>query len=216
MDNSNDKSNNITAKYQLLLERLPQLAMALLIAALLFIFTQAELLASWRFDRFLFDQQPILALSHAFVHLNAQHLMLNISGLVFIYLIFPSAFKSLLWIIALAASAVASAYGIFYYSPETEWLVGLSGALHGLFVYAALRSRASIAWLVAIIIKLVIEQMPSLMPTNNLTQMTEQFISNPVIVDAHLWGAAGGLLFFFVARSIATLFLIVELNRDEK
>jgi len=216
MDNSNDKSNNITAKYQLLLERLPQLAMALLIAALLFIFTQAELLASWRFDRFLFDQQPILALSHAFVHLNAQHLMLNISGLVFIYLIFPSAFKSLLWIIALAASAVASAYGIFYYSPETDWLVGLSGALHGLFVYAALRSRASIAWLVAIIIKLVIEQMPSLMPTNNLTQMTEQFISNPVIVDAHLWGAAGGLLFFFVARSIATLFLIVELNRDEK
>jgi len=216
MDNSNDKSNNITAKYQLLLERLPQLAMALLIAALLFIFTQAELLASWRFDRFLFDQQPILALSHAFVHLNAQHLMLNISGLVFIYLIFPSAFKSLLWIIALAASAVASAYGIFYYSPETEWLVGLSGALHGLFVYAALRSRASIAWIVAIIIKLVIEQMPSLMPTNNLTQMTEQFISNPVIVDAHLWGAAGGLLFFFVARSIATLFLIVELNRDEK
>ena len=216
MDNSNDKSNNITAKYQLLLERLPQLAMALLIAALLFIFTQAELLASWRFDRFLFDQQPILALSHAFVHLNAQHLILNISGLVFIYLIFPSAFKSLLWIIALTASAVASAYGIFYYSPETEWLVGLSGALHGLFVYAALRSRASIAWIVAIIIKLVIEQMPSLMPTNNLTQMTEQFISNPVIVDAHLWGAAGGLLFFFVARSIATLFLIVELNRDEK
>ena len=216
MDNSNDKSNNITAKYQLLLERLPQLAMALLIAALLFIFSQTELLASWRFDRFLFDQQPILALSHAFVHLNAQHLILNISGLVFIYLIFPSAFKSLLWIIALTASAVASAYGIFYYSPETEWLVGLSGALHGLFVYAALRSRASIAWLVAIIIKLVIEQMPSLMPTNNLTQMTEQFISNPVIVDAHLWGAAGGLLFFFVARSIATLFLIVELNRDEK
>jgi len=216
MDNSNDKSNIITAKYQLLLERLPQLAMALLIAALLFIFSQTELLASWRFDRFLFDQQPILALSHAFVHLNAQHLILNISGLVFIYLIFPSAFKSLLWIIALAASAVASAYGIFYYSPETEWLVGLSGALHGLFVYAALRSRASIAWLVAIIIKLVIEQMPSLMPTNNLTQMTEQFINNPVIVDAHLWGAAGGLLFFFVARSIATLFLIVELNRDEK
>jgi len=216
MDNSNDKSNIITAKYQLLLERLPQLAMALLIAALLFIFSQTELLASWRFDRFLFDQQPILALSHAFVHLNAQHLILNISGLVFIYLIFPSAFKSLLWIIALAASAVASAYGIFYYSPETEWLVGLSGALHGLFVYAALRSRASIAWLVAIIIKLVIEQMPDLMPTNNLTQMTEQFINNPVIVDAHLWGAAGGLLFFFVARSIATLFLIVELNRDEK
>jgi len=216
MNNFNDKSNNITAKYQSLLERLPQLVVASLIAALLFIFSQTELLASWRFDRFLFDQQPLLALSHAFVHLNAQHLMLNISGLVFIYLIFPSAFKSLPWVIALAASAVASAYGVFYYSPETEWLVGLSGALHGLFVYAALRSRASIAWLVAIIIKLVIEQMPDLMPANNLTQMTEQFINNPVIVDAHLWGAAGGLLFFFIARSIATLFLIVELNTEQK
>jgi rhomboid family GlyGly-CTERM serine protease len=216
MNNFNDKPNHTTAKYQALLERLPQLVMASFIAGLLFIFSQTELLASWRFERLLFDQQPLLALSHALVHLNAQHLMLNIAALVFIYLIFPAAFKSLSWIVALAISAIASAYGIFYYSPNTEWLVGLSGALHGLFVYAALRSRASIAWLVAIIIKLIIEQMPDLMPTNNLTQMTEQFINNPVIVDAHLWGAAGGLLFFFVARSIAALFLIIEINRDEK
>jgi rhomboid family GlyGly-CTERM serine protease len=216
MNNFNDKPNHTTAKYQALLERLPQLVMASFIAGLLFIFSQTELLASWRFERLLFDQQPLLALSHALVHLNAQHLMLNIAALVFIYLIFTAAFKSLSWIVALAVSAIASAYGIFYYSPNTEWLVGLSGALHGLFVYAALRSRASIAWLVAIIIKLIIEQMPDLMPTNNLTQMTEQFINNPVIVDAHLWGAAGGLLFFFVARSIAALFLIIEINRDEK
>ena len=216
MDNFNNKTHNLTAKYQSLLERLPQIVMALLIVALLFIFTQTELQASWRFDRYLFDQQPWLALSHAFVHLNAQHLMLNIGALVGIYLLFPAGFKSLSWLVALAASAVVSAYGVFYYSPDTGWLVGLSGALHGLFVYAVLRSRASIAWLVAIIIKLVVEQMPELMPTNNLTQMTEQFINSPVIVDAHLWGAAGGLLFFFIARSIATLLLIIELNRAEQ
>jgi len=216
MDNVNDKSNSITAKYQPLLERLPQIVMALFIAALIFIFSQMDLQAAWRFDRYLFDQQPLLALSHAFIHLNAQHLMLNIGALVGIYLLFPAGFKSLSWLIALAASAVVSAYGVFYYSPDTGWLVGLSGALHGLFVYAVLRSGASIAWLVAIIIKLIVEQMPELMPTNNLTQMTEQFINSPVIVDAHLWGAVGGLLFFFIARTIATLLLIIELNRAEK
>ncbi|MDA8962687.1 rhombosortase [Pseudomonadales bacterium] len=216
MDNVNDKSNSFTAKYQPLLERLPQIVMALFIAALIFIFSQMDLQAAWRFDRYLFDQQPLLALSHAFIHLNAQHLMLNIGALVGIYLLFPAGFKSLSWLIALAASAVVSAYGVFYYSPDTGWLVGLSGALHGLFVYAVLRSGASIAWLVAIIIKLIVEQMPELMPTNNLTQMTEQFINSPVIVDAHLWGAVGGLLFFFIARTIATLLLIIELNRAEK
>ena len=216
MDNVNDKSNSITAKYQPLLERLPQIVMALFIAALIFIFSQMDLQAAWRFDRYLFDQQPLLALSHAFIHLNAQHLMLNIGALVGIYLLFPAGFKSLSWLIALAASAVVSAYGVFYYSPDTGWLVGLSGALHGLFVYAVLRSGASIAWLVAIIIKLIVEQMPELMPTNNLTQMTEQFINSPVIVDAHLWGAVGGLLFFFIARTIATLLLVIELNRAEK
>ncbi|MDG1293194.1 MAG: rhombosortase [Pseudomonadales bacterium] len=216
MDNSNDTTKKSTAKYQSLLERLPQIVMALLIATLIFIFTQTSLQASWRFERVLFDQQPLLALSHAFIHLNAQHLMLNIGALVGIYLLFPAAFKSFSWLVALAASTVISAYGIFYYSPDIDWLVGLSGALHGLFVYAVLRSRASIAWLVAIIIKLVVEQMPDLMPSNNLTQMTEQFINSPVIVDAHLWGAIGGLLFFFIARSIAALLLIIELNRDEK
>jgi len=198
------------------LRYLPLIVLGIFIVALIFIFTQSQLQTSWRFDRHLFSQQPLQALSHALVHLNTQHLALNIAGLLTIGLLFSSAFRSLWWIAALAASAIASAYGVFYYSLETDWLVGLSGALHGLFVYAVLRSRASFIWIAALVIKLTVEQKPDWLPANNMSQFTEQLINNPVIVDAHLWGAIGGLVFFLIARSFATLLVIIELNRKEK
>lgn len=216
MDNLKETAKTAMAKTRSPMEYLPQLVLGLLIAALIFIFDQSQLHEAWRFDRELFSHQPLQALSHALIHLNAQHLALNVTGLLTIYLLFSSAFRSLWWLVAIGVSALASAYGVFYYSPETDWLVGLSGALHGLFVYAVLRSRASLAWIAALVIKLAIEQNPHWLPANSITDFTERLINNNIIVDAHLWGAAGGLLFFLIARSFATLLVIVELNRAEK
>ena len=216
MDNLKETAKTVMPKTRSPMEYFPQLVLGLLIAALIFIFDQSQLHETWRFDRELFSHQPLQALSHALIHLNAQHLALNVTGLLTIYLLFSSAFRSLWWLVAIGISALASAYGVFYYSPETDWLVGLSGALHGLFVYAVLRSRASLAWIAALVIKLAIEQPPHWLPANSISDFTERLINNNIIVDAHLWGAAGGLLFFLIARSFATLLVIVELNRAEK
>ena len=210
----NLKEKTVPNRIDTLLQYLPEIVLGLLIAGLIFIFDQTQLQEIWRFDRYLFSDQPLLALSHALVHLNAYHLALNITALLCLYLLFTSAFKSLWWLAALMASAAASAYGVFYYSPETDWLVGLSGALHGLFVYAVLRSRSNLLWIVAVVIKLAIEQNADFFSANGIPQLTEHLINNTVIVDAHLWGAAGGLAFFFIARSISTLFVIIELNRE--
>ena len=189
------------------------LVLFLLFVGLVAVYLQPQLSESWAFNRFQFAAQPWLALSHALVHLNLQHLILNLTALLCIYLLFGAAFESAWWLLALALSAVTSAYGLFYYSPQTDWCVGLSGALHGLFVYAALRSRASLLWIAAIIVKLTAEQ-NAWFADSSFLSATEQFIANPVVVDAHLWGAAGGLVYFGIARSVNFIILLVELNRD--
>lgn len=185
-------------------------AVIILIASVIGLFYQPQLSDGLSYDRSQFAKQSFTALSHALLHLNMQHLILNIVGLLCIYILFNGAFISLWWLFALATSAVVSAYGMYYYSPETANCVGLSGALHGLFIYAVLRSRASVFWLVAIAVKLIVEQ-TGILPASVLT---ERFIANPVIVDAHLWGAAGGFLFYGIVRSINMMMVIAELNRE--
>lgn len=207
-DKANDRS---PAKG--LAEYVSLFALLLLMLALSLLHTQGHLKEILEYDRLQFHSQIWTALSHALIHLNIQHLVLNLSALVFIYILFNSAFNSLWWLVALSVSAISSAYGMYYYSPETAWCVGASGALHGLFVYAVLRSRSHILWLVAIGIKLLVEQ-TTWLPENFFSTATELFIHNPVIVDAHLWGAAGGFLFYGVVRSIALLFILIELNSD--
>lgn len=215
MDNSKQKAHAVPAKTRSLREYIPHIALTLVVAALLLVFNQTQLHELWRFDRALFSHQPLQALSHALIHLNTQHLILNITALIALYLLFNDAFSSLWWLVALAFSAAFSAYGVFYYSVETTWLVGLSGALHGLFFYAVLRSDASFAWILALVIKLAIEQNPQWIPANSISDFTERLINNTIIVDAHLWGAVGGLLFFLIARSFAALLVIIEVNETE-
>lgn len=188
-------------------------SLLVLMLALILLNTQEHLKELFEYDRLQFHTQVWTALSHALIHLNLQHLILNLCGLVFIYILFNSAFNSLWWLVALSVSAISSAYGMYYYSPETAWCVGMSGALHGLLVYAVMRSRAHILWLIAIIVKLAIEQ-TTWLPENLLPMLTERFIHNPVIVDAHLWGALGGFLFYGVVRSIAMIFVVIELNSE--
>ena len=183
------------------------------IASVIYIELQTQLIDSWAYDRSTFAVQSWTAVSHALVHLNIQHMMLNVTALGCIFLLFRSAFHSLWWLVALAASAASSAWGMYYYSPETDWCVGMSGALHGLFVYAALRSRAHLLWIAAVAIKLLIEQQ-GLFDGQLLTEATAHFIANPVVVDAHLWGVAGGFIVYGIARTIAAIQLIIELNGD--
>ncbi len=157
-------------------------------------------------------QWPALltAAGHSLVHINLQHVIVNLAALLCIYLLFSEAFGSLWWLLALFSSAVVSAYGLYFYSPQTDWCIGMSGALHGLFIYAVLRARASWLWLVAIVGKLVIEQQQWSM-LEPLASTSQRFIGYDVVVDAHLWGAAGGLLIYAIMRSVAMLMVLREI-----
>jgi hypothetical protein len=72
-----------------------------------------------------------------------------------------------------------------------EWYVGFSGVLHGALAAGAVawhrRESALLAWALTAVLagKLIWEQAVGALPLSG---------DLPVVVDAHLYGAAGGLL----------------------
>ena len=166
-----------------------------------------------RYERAEFTSNLWQSVTHALVHLNTQHLVINCLALFCIYLLFPEGFKSTKWIIALLVSAIVSSAGLYLFSPAIDWCVGLSGALHGLMVYVMLRARANVLWMLALAGKIILEQ-TTLSEQFDVANLTANLIQHNVVVDAHLWGAIGGLLFFGIVRSVTMISVIVEINRS--
>lgn len=179
---------------------------------------EANLHAMWRYERELMTAEPWRAFSHALLHLNYNHLILNLVALACMYFLFSPAFETGMWLIVLILSCALSALGMYLFSADVGWCVGLSGGLHGLFVYAVVRSQAHWVWLLAIILKIIDEQFSLLQQIDWLQGMqwlsaSEQMIDGQVVVDAHLWGAIGGLLLLLLRASIK-IKTFIEVSRS--
>lgn len=130
------------------------------------------------------------------VHLNWQHLLLNGAGLVLMWILFAREFspRRWLWIVLLAAASIDA--GLWFLRPDVEWYVGASGVLHGaLAAGAAAQYRrgdaGGAALIVLLVVKLLYEQQSG----------SSVFAGDlPLVADAHLYGALGGLIGSFVPR----------------
>lgn len=135
-----------------------------------------------------------------FVHLDAEHAFLNGLGVVLMWALFARDYSPMRWLaIYLFASLTISA-GLWWLNPELQWYVGASGALHGVMTagtLAHLRRRDLDGWILAIFIiaKLSYEQFAGSMPFSGASN---------TIVDAHLYGAVGGLALASFLRSRPT------------
>ena len=132
-------------------------------------------------------------LSGHFVHLGWTHLLLNLAGLALVSWLVGSAFGWLRWATIAVISIVAIDAGFWFLNPELDWYVGLSGLLHGLLLAGllpgALRAdREALVLSAFVVLKLAWEQFLGPMPGSETTS------GGNVIVDAHLYGALGGLL----------------------
>lgn len=125
------------------------------------------------------------------VHGTTAHLMLNMAGLGLIGMLFFRDYSLRQWLIVLAASVVAIDAGFVLFEPQLQWYVGLSGVLHGALAAGAVawwrhESRPlALALSLVLVIKLGWEQWQGALPLSG---------DMPVIVDAHLYGAIGGLV----------------------
>ena len=132
-------------------------------------------------------------LSGNLVHLGWEHLLLNLTGLILIWLLFGRLLSTRQWLLVTTISCLAVGLGLLLFNPELDWYVGLSGMLHGLFVTGLLinlRNGYKLEWLLllAIIAKLAWEQLHGAMPGS------AAIAGGAVIVDAHLYGAISGIV----------------------
>lgn len=125
------------------------------------------------------------------VHLGWSHLLLNLSGLILVWMLFRPTLTSRNWFIVTVTSSLAVGAGLLVFDPELQWYVGLSGVLHGLFAAGIIAglyvgNRGDWWLLVLFIAKITWEQLVGSMPGS------AEIAGGNVIVDAHLYGALGG------------------------
>lgn len=146
-----------------------------------------------RYDRAALAQGEYWRLLTAHIlHLGWGHLWPNVVALVLIGALFNDVLDRFAWLALALCAALAIDGGLYLFDPQVDWYVGLSGVLHGLVAGGALAwlfERQSFGgWLLAGLgVKLVFEQIAGPLP------FTAAATGGPVIVAAHLYGAAGGL-----------------------
>jgi rhomboid family GlyGly-CTERM serine protease len=136
-------------------------------------------------------------LSAHFVHLDMEHAFLNSLGVVLMWALFARDYSPWRWAAIYCGSALAVSFGLWFANPGLQWYVGASGALHGVMTagtIAHLRRRDLDGWILAIFIvaKLAYEQLAGSLPFAG---------SADTIVDAHLYGAIGGVLLALLLKS---------------
>ena len=147
--------------------------------------------AAWRYERHAVQAGEWwrLATAHV-VHLGLEHAALNALGLVLMWALFAPDFRPRAWLVIVLASVVAIDVGFWFRDRTLEWYVGSSGLLHGIMAagtVAHLARRDSDGWILGafLVAKLAYEQTAGALPFTS---------GGMVIVNAHLYGAAGGLI----------------------
>ena len=130
-----------------------------------------------------------LATAHI-VHLDLEHAVLNALGLVLMWALFARDYAARAWVVIVLTSIVAIDAGFWFRDTSLAWYVGSSGALHGVMAAGTLAHvlrRDLDGWILAafVIVKLAFEQSTGALP------FAEADAS--VVVNAHLYGALGGL-----------------------
>ena len=170
-----------------------------LLCLVLHIFMSQALL---RFERVLIEQGQVWRLlTGHLVHLNWNHLWLNMGGLAIVALFFGRYLPVTRWLYAMLVSTVFVSAGLYWLNPEIVAYVGLSGVLHGLFIVGAWQERqrypaSAYLLLVLLVIKLLWEQLSGALPGS------ESLTGGHVVVDSHLYGAIGGGVYLLLHQVI--------------
>ncbi len=153
--------------------------------------------AALRYERAgIADYQWWRLLSAHWVHLGWRHAGLNCAALALLWVLFAREFSPRRWLWIVLVSSAAVDAGLWVLRPSVDWYLGASGVLHGAFAAGAS------AWyrrgeglgallLLLLIVKLAYEQhAPAGLFEPDL----------PLVPEAHLLGALGGLIAAFVPR----------------
>jgi rhomboid family GlyGly-CTERM serine protease len=123
--------------------------------------------------------------------------VLNGLGVVLMWALFARDYSPLRWLSIWLFAGMTVSTGLWFLNREIDWYVGASGALHGVMsagTLAHLRRRDLDGWILPVFVtgKLAYEQFSGALP----------FAGSPdTLVDAHLYGAVGGVVLALFLRS---------------
>ena len=147
-----------------------------------------------------YDRTPILAgaiwrlLTGHLVHIGWPHLLLNLAGLVLVWVLCGSALSPSAWWRTTVACAAGIGCGLLAFHPEVEWYEGLSGILHGWLMAGAVGWVCAgcywdgIAIIIVLCTKIGFEQWHGVLPSSVF------LTGGPIILAAHLYGTVSGLV----------------------
>ncbi|MEP1446784.1 MAG: rhombosortase [Paraglaciecola sp.] len=132
-------------------------------------------------------------LSGHFLHTNNVHLLLNLIGLSLLWALHGQYYATLRYLLIFVSLCLGTSAGLYLFSPQMQWYVGLSGVLHGMFILGAyfdIRNKLRSGWilLAGVWLKVMHEQI------YGASQDVAKLISANVAIDAHLFGAISGSL----------------------
>ena len=132
-----------------------------------------------------------LATGHV-VHLGLSHMLLNVAALALLWWLVGGSLGPAAWLAVAASSFAFIDAGLWIFDPRLSWYVGLSGLLHGLFaagLVAHFRASPleSLVLGALLAVKIAFEQLVGPLPGS------EASTGGAVVVNAHLYGAIGGL-----------------------
>jgi len=152
----------------------------------------------FRFDRGLVEQGDVwLLFSGHIVHLNWSHWALNMTGLAIVAFFFSAHASVKQWLAVILVSSCVINIGLWWWITDIRTYVGLSGVLHGLFLYGALREIrffpvSGYVLVIVLLAKLTWEFFYGALPGS------ENMAGGRVLTEAHLLGAVGGILVWLI------------------
>ena len=148
-----------------------------------------------------FEREAIAAgewwrlLSCNLVHLGWWHLFLNELGLLVLLLLCPEPLSGWVWLRRLVLIGLGMGAGLYFFVPSTQWYVGMSGLIHGLFLLGlgrqivASRDLIAAACLAFLVGKVAWELIVGV-PVSD-----EAAIGGSVLVESHLYGSLSALIY---------------------
>ena len=192
-----DKFKDSNKNHRLMLWAIPAIIIGVSIVIMLGGEPGKELL---RYDRVWIGQgESWRFLTGHFTHLSWSHLALNSAGLLLIWFLIGQSYVFWGWIQVTLVTVATIDIAFWFLNPELYWYVGMSGLLHGLLVAGIITRLRTLdietgVLLLLLIAKISFEQFNGPLPGSEGTS------GGPVVVDAHLYGALGGVLGAFLAR----------------
>ncbi len=139
-------------------------------------------------------------LSGNLLHTNHWHLLMNLAGLWVIAFLHEMHYRVGNFTLLFLSLAALQGIGLYLFYPTVGGYVGLSGLLHGLFTYGALkdiqrRIRSGYLLFVGVCAKVLYEQFYG--ATDQITQL----IGARVATESHLIGVVCGIVLFVAIRT---------------